>query len=204
MMNQEDIEYYGKYASVLEQSKAYMLEEIGRLLENVTSDPEHAPAEHILGRIKSAQSMREKLRRRGFDQDDARTGIQNLSDAIGVRIVTHFVGDVYLILDELKRSDKWEVVTVKDYIVDSKPNGYRSLHVILKVPVECDDFDSIEAEIQLRTIAMDCWASLEHQLKYKKNIEDPELIIAELKRCADEMASTDLTMQTLREMIRSQ
>ena len=100
-----------------------------------------------------------------------------------------------------ENSTVWRVVTVKDYIANSKPNGYRSLHVILALPFGVGGIEEIRTEIQLRTIAMDCWASLEHQLKYKKNIGNTELIVSELKRCADEMASTDLSMQTIRDLI---
>lgn len=92
-------------------------------------------------------------------------------------------------------------MNVKDYIALPKPNGYRNLHVIVQLPFGNSEIPFIRGEIQLRTIAMDCWASLEHQMRYKKNILDTALIQSELLRCAEEMASTDLTMQAIREMI---
>ena len=101
----------------------------------------------------------------------------------------------------IEKNDHWKVVTVKGYIANAKPNGYRSLHVLLNLPFGVGGIDAINVEIQLRTIAMDCWASLEHQLKYKKHIKNTALIVDELKRCADEMASTDLSMQTIRDLI---
>lgn len=202
-MNKSDLEYYGEYADMLIEKQNMILSEINKILNEITEDSEHAPAEHIRSRIKNPSSIIEKLKSRGLCHD-AKTGLEFLSDVIGVRIITHFIGDVYSILELLKKSDLWEIITVKDYISNPKPNGYRSLHVILRFPVECPDFEFITAEIQLRTIAMDCWASLEHQMKYKKNIKNTKLIVEELKRCADEMASTDLSMQTIREMIQSQ
>lgn len=196
-----EADYYGPYFEKLVQARDNLLLKIRKLLEELTEDPEHMPAEHIRSRIKSADSTRDKLRRLGCPTD-AESALDTLSDVIGIRIVTHFVGDVYAILEKLKRDSGWEIVTVKDYIASPKPNGYRSLHVILKIPFGDAKRPFIRTEIQLRTIAMDCWASLEHQIKYKKEISDVTLIVAELKRCADEMASTDLSMQTIREMIR--
>lgn len=199
-MNAVDLTYYGEFGPVLEERQAFLLTEIRRILDMLTTDAEHAPAEHLRSRIKGSGSLQAKLRRQGIP-GDAASGVRSLADLIGVRIVTHFVGDVYAILAELRRSECWEVVQVKDYISHPKPNGYRSLHVIVQFPIDCGGLTAMRAEIQLRTIAMDCWASLEHQLKYKKNIRNTELIVRELKRCADEMASTDLSMQTIREMI---
>lgn len=202
-MNSRDLKYYGEYAELLIDKQKMLLSEINKILTKIADDSEYAPAEHIRSRIKGSSSIKEKLIKNGLS-DDAKSGLEFLSDVIGVRIVTHFIGDVYLLLKLLKKSDCWEVIKVKDYISNPKPNGYRSLHIILKFPVECSDFSFINAEIQIRTIAMDCWASLEHQMKYKKNIRNTDLIVEELKRCADEMASTDLSMQTIREMIQLQ
>lgn len=202
-MNKLDMNYYGHYAEPLISAQNRMLSEIRNILAKLTADAGHAPAEHIRSRIKNSDSLREKLKKQGYP-DDAKTGLTVLSDIIGVRIITHFIGDVYAILELIKTSECWEIITVKDYISNPKPNGYRSLHIILRLAADCPDFESFMTEIQLRTIAMDCWASLEHQMKYKKNIKNTELIESELKRCADEMASTDLSMQTIRELIQSQ
>ena len=199
-MNREDLEYYGIYAPVLIEKQKMILDEVNRILESLTPDPEQAPAEHIISRIKSPQSLEGKLKRQNLPAGPE-SGLKNLMDLIGVRIVTHFAGDVYAVLGEIEKSSCWETDQIKDYIKNPKPNGYRSLHVIIKFPVNCPGLESMKAEIQLRTIAQDCWACLEHQLKYKKDIKNTELIVSELKRCADEMASTDLTMQTIRELI---
>ncbi len=199
-MKQEDAAFYGIYAAKLEEIHDLMLREIQAILDGISNDSETAPAEHLKCRIKGAESLKEKLRRKGL-AETPENGLRYLSDLVGARVVTHFVGDIYTVLDDITKSEKWQVKKVKDYIADPKPNGYRSLHVIITLPFGADDIETIDAEIQMRTIAMDCWAALEHQLKYKKNIRSTALIVEELKRCADEMASTDLSMQTIRDLI---
>lgn len=199
-MKQEDLAFYGVYAPKLQEIHDMMLREIQAILDSISTDSEKAPAEHLKCRIKGAESLKEKLRKNGLPQTPA-AGLQNLSDLVGARVVTHFIGDIYTVLERLEQSDKWQIKKIKDYIANSKPNGYRSLHVILTMPFGVGGIETIDTEIQMRTIAMDCWASLEHQLKYKKNIRNTALIVDELKRCADEMASTDLSMQTIRDLI---
>ena len=202
-MTEQDKLFYGDFAPLLTEKEQFLMCEIKTILDGISTNSETALAEHVKSRIKSSESMREKLRKRGFD-DTVENGLTKLSDIIGLRIVLHFVGDVYTMLEKIRQSDKWNVVEVKDYIANAKPNGYRSLHIILSVPFDGGNIHHIEVEIQLRTVAMDCWASLEHQLKYKKNSANTDLIVSELKRCADEMASTDLSMQTIRELIQQQ
>jgi ppGpp synthetase/RelA/SpoT-type nucleotidyltranferase len=153
------------------------------------------PIEHLLGRIKSEESMREKCRRKGLPETPE-SALEKIHDAIGLRVVCAFLDDVYTIRDRLLALPRIRLVEEKDYIRHVKPNGYRSFHMIIIVD------EKIYAEIQLRTISMDTWAALEHHLKYKKEIgRGTALISAELKRCADELASTDSSMQTLRDMI---
>ena len=199
-MKQDDILFYGIFAPRLEEIQALMLREIQTMLDSISTDPETAVAEHIKCRVKSSESLKEKLRRTGLPET-AESGLRSLSDLVGARVITHFVGDIYTVLDLIEQNQNWRVKQIKDYIANMKPNGYRSLHVILSLPFGVGGIDTIDVEIQLRTIAMDCWASLEHQLKYKKKIRNAALIADELKRCADEMASTDLTMQTIRDLI---
>lgn len=199
-MKQEDKAFYGLYAAKLEEIHQLMLREIQAILDSISTDSEKAPAEHLKCRIKGAESLKEKLRRNSLTET-AENGLTHLSDLVGARVVTHFIGDIYSVLELIKACDKWQVQHVKDYIANPKPNGYRSLHVIVTLPFGVGGIDAINAEIQMRTIAMDCWASLEHQLKYKKHIRNTTLIVEELKRCADEMASTDLSMQTIRDLI---
>ena len=153
------------------------------------------PVEHCLSRIKSEESMREKCRRKGLPET-TESALFAIRDAIGIRVVCAFLDDVYAIRNALAADPDLTVVEEKDYIRDVKPNGYRSLHMILR------GRQGYFAEIQLRTISMDTWAALEHHIRYKKNIKGSlDLIFAELKRCADELASTDVSMQTIRDMI---
>lgn len=152
------------------------------------------PIDHCLARIKTEESMREKCRRRNLPETTA-SALIDIHDAIGIRVVCPFVNDVYSIIDYLHSFSDCSVSEEKDYIRHAKSNGYRSYHIILQVR------DLYYVEIQLRTVSMDTWAALEHQLKYKKEIQNQALIEQELKRCADELASTDASMQTIRDMI---
>lgn len=156
------------------------------------------PILYCKSRIKSPESMMRKLERKGISTD-GNTALEMTHDAVGVRVVCSFLDDVYKIADWLRTRPEFEIVETKDYIAYPKPNGYRSLHMILSFSSFGDR--KIKAEIQLRTIAIDFWAALEHQLKYKKNVEHEKTIRSELKRCADEIASVDVSMQTLRELI---
>ena len=160
--------------------------------------------EHVSSRIKSDQSMRDKCRRRNL-AETPENALTVLRDAIGLRVVCTFIDDIYKIRRAFMGFGNCKIVEEKDYIRHPKPNGYRSYHLILAV----DNPDHTEgtpaffyAEIQLRTIAMDSWAALEHKLNYKRHIENHEMIVAELKRCADELAGCDLSMQTIRDLIR--
>lgn len=202
-MKNDNGKYYGAYLARLNKVQEELIGYVYGLLGDLTENSETTPVEHIVSRIKSPDSVMEKLERLGYPTD-AKSALVYLSDLVGGRIVTHFVGDVYTILNRLQEEGEWQIIEVKDYISSPKPNGYRSLHVILRVPFGDEEIPFIAAELQLRTIAMDCWASLEHQMRYKKHISNTKLIEAELKRCADEMASTDLSMQTIREMIQNQ
>lgn len=186
---------YGSHRPEMEQVMNNLLAEIGSLRARMKEKYGNDPIEHCLGRIKSEESMREKCRRKGLPET-TESALEKIHDAIGIRIVCSFISDVYKIRDFLVSQKHFTVVKEKDYIRHAKPNGYRSYHMILR-------FDNkYYVEIQLRTISQDTWASLEHHLKYKKNIgANTDLIVSELKRCADELASTDISMQTIRDMI---
>ncbi|HGA3468872.1 TPA: GTP pyrophosphokinase family protein [Streptococcus agalactiae] len=163
--------------------------------------------EHIICRIKTSDSMIEKCRRKQLPVT-VDSALKVIRDSIGVRIICGFVNDIYQIVERIKTFDDCRIVVEKDYIQHVKPNGYRSYHVILEIDTPYPDClgnseGKYYMEIQLRTIAQDSWASLEHQMKYKHDIENPERIVRELKRCADEIASVDLTMQTIRQLIES-
>ncbi len=159
------------------------------------------PIQMIKSRIKSPISIMEKLERRNFEisMDSI---LNNLNDVAGVRIICSFVNDIYDIADMFSSQDDITVLEIKDYIKNPKPNGYRSYHMIVEVPVFFTDCKkNLKVEVQLRTIAMDFWASLEHSMKYKKDICDADTIINELKMCADSIAATDLQMQKINDKI---
>jgi len=162
--------------------------------------------EHLSYRLKAEESMEEKLKRKGLPltAESACFGVQ---DAIGFRMVCRFVDDIYENVNRLKALPGVTVWKEKDYIRHVKPNGYRSYHMILDIEAPYEDAKGNRPghffiEVQLRTIAMDSWAALEHEMKYKHQVENADLISRELKRCADELASCDLSMQTIRNLIR--
>ena len=141
----------------------------------------------------------EKLKKRGFEPTKE-AALSEAFDAVGVRAVCAFAEDVYRLVRWLKQQKAIHIVTEKDYYEYPKPNGYRSYHILLRMTEE--EIKGCHAEIQIRTIANDFWATLEHQLKYKKDMPNEKLIRSELKRCADEIASVDMSMQTIRDIIR--
>ncbi len=186
---------YGDKKPELEAVMNMLLDEIGVIRRDMEKELGMDPVEHLLGRIKSEESMREKCRRNGLPETEE-SALTRLYDAIGLRVVCAFLDDVYTIRDRLLLLPGVEAIRQKDYIRHVKPNGYRSFHLIIRVN------GTYYAEIQLRTISMDTWAALEHHIKYKKDIRgNLSLISSELKRCADELASTDVSMQTIRDMI---
>ena len=162
------------------------------------------PFESIKSRIKTPKSILEKLRRKGFEISVK--GIEeNLADVAGIRVICSFPDDIYATAKMLTDQDDIRVIQVKDYIINPKPNGYRSLHLILEVPIFLsNEKKNMKVEVQFRTIAMDFWASLEHKLKYKKNIENAEEISKELQRCAEASSQLDLRMQALRDRIEAE
>mgnify|MGYP005951809427 CR=1 FL=1 len=163
------------------------------------------PIEMIKSRVKKPMSILEKLQRRGFEVS-LESMRENLDDVAGIRIICSFLDDIYEVAEMLVRQDDVKVIAVKDYIKNPKPNGYRSYHMILSLSLRFlgrQLSSTIWLEVQLRTIAMDCWACMEHQLKYKRSIPSQKLIVQELKRCADEITSTDLSLQAIRELIES-
>lgn len=190
---------YGGEREKLEEILRLLLSRVDEIRDVFrAAEDDNDPVEHCLGRIKSDESMREKCRRNNLPETAA-SALQEIHDAIGIRVVCAFLNDVYMIRDRLLSYDDIELIREKDYIRHAKPNGYRSLHLIVRIE------GRYYAEFQLRTISMDTWAALEHHMKYKKKVSDNTgLLVNELKRCADELASTDISMQTLRDMIRAE
>ena len=159
------------------------------------------PINGIKSRLKRLDSIQEKLHRKQlpFDMQTIETHIH---DVAGVRVVCAFVEDVYLLAEALLKQDDVMLIEKKDYIANPKPNGYRSLHLIVTVPIFLEHEKRVmQVEIQLRTIAMDFWASLEHQLRYKKDFDFTEDMVKELQDCADLSARLDARMDLLRQRV---
>lgn len=159
------------------------------------------PINSIKSRLKSIESISKKLDKDGLPVT-LESMEENLSDIAGVRVICSFPEDVYMIAGALLSQDDITLISKKDYISEPKPNGYRSLHLIVTVPIFlADEKRLMKVEIQLRTIAMDSWASLEHQLRYKKDCEFTEEMAGELYRCAQISAELDSRMDKLRSIV---
>jgi len=171
------------------------------LSDNLSVNYKRNPIEMIKSRIKRPESILEKLRRKGLDISTASV-LENLNDVAGIRVICSFIDDIYEVADMLARQDDITVLEIKDYIKNPKPNGYRSYHMIIEIPVFfADSKRPMKVEVQFRTIAMDFWASLEHQMKYKKELEHSDEIAEELRNCAEIIARTDLRMQSISKSI---
>ena len=173
------------------------------LNEEFSLEYDRNPIETIKTRLKSTESIIKKLVRRNFpltvDSIEA-----NLNDIAGVRVVCSFLEDIYLLADCLLQQDDVKLIQVKDYIKNPKPNGYRSLHLIIEIPIFLkDEKKDMRGEVQLRTIAMDFWASLDHKLSYKKDIpeEEAKLLRQELLECAQISADLDVRMGEIKNRI---
>lgn len=198
---------YGKYFSTLEAIMENIVKKIKAYNEEEIEKNGEAAYEHLIYRIKSSDSMSEKCVRKSLPQTTY-SALHEIQDAIGIRIVCRFIDDIYTNLKYIKKLKDIRIIEEKDYIKNVKPNGYRSYHIIIEITQPFEDVTGKNpghffAELQIRTIAMDTWASLEHQMKYKHNIKNSDLIVRELKRCADELAACDISMQTIRNLIKA-
>ena len=159
------------------------------------------PISSIQSRLKRTESIVDKLTKNGlpFTVESIE---ENICDIAGIRVICSYIDDIYSIADALLKQDDVTLIARKDYIQNPKPNGYRSLHLIISIPVFLTETKKeVKVEVQIRTIAMDFWASLEHQLKYKQELPDQERICRELRSCADVIAATDQKMLMIREQI---
>ena len=195
-------EFYGENLILLEGAISEFLSCMDMIRRYEVQLGNRDPVASSQTRIKSAESMRQKLQRLAFPIT-AESAMKNVFDAAGVRLVCPFIQDIDRTAELIRAIPGVQIQTEKDYIRNPKPNGYRSYHMILSMPLRfLGNFQkTVWLEVQLRTIAMDCWANIEHQLKYKQNIPDQALLVQELKRCADEITSTDLSLQTIRDLI---
>lgn len=173
------------------------------LNEHFSLQHERNPIESIKSRLKSVESIVAKLQRKQlpFSLESVE---QNLHDVAGVRVICSFVDDIYMLADCLLQQDDVHLLEKKDYIQNPKSNGYRSLHLIIEVPIFLQEGKKyMKVEVQLRTIAMELWANLEHRLRYKKDVDDRllEQTAYELLNCAQISAQLDEKMQVVRNII---
>ncbi|MCR5254963.1 MAG: GTP pyrophosphokinase family protein [Acetatifactor sp.] len=164
---------------------------------------QYNPIEHIKSRIKSPESIVKKLRRHGYESTIDNM-VKYINDIAGIRIICSFTSDIYRIADMISKQKDIQVIGVKDYITYPKASGYKSYHMIVTVPVYLSDkIVDTKVEIQIRTVAMDFWASLEHKIHYKFEGDAPEHIKNELVECAKMVADLDNRMLSLNEEILS-
>lgn len=186
---------YGQHYYKLLTFKDNLEQKISRMEQTLEAFYDTNLIDHTMGRLKSEESVLHKCSKKGIEPTPDNV-VSNIHDLVGIRIICTFIDDTFKVRDAIREFDDIKIIDEKDYISNAKPNGYRSYHMIVQ------NEEGYYAEIQIRTISMDTWAALEHDIKYKKDINvNKELITAELKRCADELASTDISMQTIRNMI---
>lgn len=212
--------FYQDSIVLLEGVVADMLARIEVIRKYQKHHNDRDPIKYLSSRIKTEESMKSKLERKGFPVT-LESALTNVYDAAGIRIVCPYLDDVYDIAKMIVSYSDLRVIAIKDYIQNPKPNGYRSYHIIVQIDVSVPgpvkslglnlsnnqnvlDKYPVYLEIQLRTMAMDFWSSLEHQIKYKKDIANADLIGAELKRCAELITTTDMNMQTIRQLIETE
>jgi len=187
-----------KYSFALE-----MLEtELNILIKEYEYKNSYNPVEHVKSRIKNQRSIEDKLEKKGYKLNTHNI-MNHVHDMIGVRIVCSFMTDIYDIVGLIKNSKQFKIKEEKDYISNPKETGYISYHLILLVPIYLNEnVEYVEAEIQIRTIAMDFWASLDHKIQYKFPNSIPERVREELFNCAIDIKSLDHKMNQLNEIVR--
>ena len=177
------------------QTKLEILDDECRILHR------RNPIHHIESRMKTIQSMMEKLQRKSYAVS-MESAVENLRDIAGIRVVCHYVQDVYTVEELLLSQDDVTLLERNDYIRNPKANGYRSLHLILEIPVFLrNGCVRVPVEVQLRTIAMDFWASLEHAMRYKAQGNVPDGICEELRQAGEDIAQLDVRMQNIHDRI---
>ena len=183
------------------------LKQIAIKLEILNDEFQHVhrynPIEHIKSRIKTSESIVKKLKRYGYEST-IQNMVQYVNDIAGIRVICSFASDIYQIADMIRKQSDIKVISIKDYIVKPKPSGYKSYHMLVSVPVYLSDrIVDTKVEIQIRTVAMDFWASLEHKINYKFEGNAPEHIKSELIECAHMVEKLDQKMLSLNEQIQS-
>lgn len=182
------------------------LKEIGTKLEILNDEFQHVhqynPIEHIKSRIKTSESIVKKLKKHGYESTIDNM-INYINDIAGIRIICSFTTDIYRIAEMLERQSDIKIISIKDYIKRPKSSGYKSYHMIVSIPIYLSEKRvDAKVEIQIHTVAMDFWASLEHKINYKFDVNVPEYIKEELYACAKMVSELDAKMLSLNEEVK--
>ena len=183
------------------------LKQIETKLEILNDEFQHVhqynPIEHIKSRVKTSESIVKKLKKNGYEST-IENMVEHVNDIAGIRVICSFTSDIFRLADMIQNHKDIRVISVKDYITYPKASGYKSYHMIVTVPVYLSDrIVDTKVEIQIRTVAMDFWASLEHKIHYKFEGNVPERIKNELIECANMVSDLDARMRTLNEEIKT-
>jgi len=183
------------------------LKEIGTKLEILNDEFKHVhrynPIEHIKSRIKTSESIVKKLKRHGYEST-IENMVQYVNDIAGVRIICSFTSDIYRIAEMISNQNDIKILSIKDYIKNPKESGYKSYHMLVSIPIFLSDRKvDTKVEIQIRTVAMDFWASLEHKIRYKFEADAPQHIKDELVECARMVSDLDARMLSLNDEIQA-
>lgn len=183
------------------------LKQISVKLEILNDEFQHVhrynPIEHIKSRLKTSESIVKKLKKHGYEST-IQNMVRYVNDIAGIRVICSFTTDIYRIAEMIANQSDIQVISVKDYIVNPKPSGYKSYHMLITVPVYLSDrIEHAKVEVQIRTVAMDFWASLEHKIHYKFEGNAPEYIRNELVECAKMVSELDEKMRSLNEEVLS-
>ena len=196
--------YFQPYRELMSYYRCAIMEvetKFNVLNEELSLQYDRNPIETIKTRLKSPESIMEKLNRRGYPMT-VESIEQNLNDIAGVRVICSHPSDIYKLSDALLRQDDIRLIERKDYIANPKPNGYRSLHLIVETPIFLHDQKRfMKVEVQFRTISMDWWASLEHKIRYKKGLQESDHVDQELFECAKMSAELDSRMEKLQQFV---
>ena len=183
------------------------LKEIGTKLEILNDEFKHVhrynPIEHIKSRIKTSESIVKKLKRHGYEST-IENMVRYVNDIAGVRVICSFTSDIYRIADMISNQNDIKILSIKDYIKNPKESGYKSYHMLVSIPIYLSDRKvDAKVEIQIRTVAMDFWASLEHKIRYKFEADAPQHITDELVECARMVSDLDARMLSLNDEIQA-
>ncbi|MBP3736849.1 MAG: GTP pyrophosphokinase family protein [Lachnospiraceae bacterium] len=197
----EGVESYEEVMLIYDAALKQMETKMQILNEEFQHVHKYNPIEHIKARIKTSQSIVKKLKRHGYE-DTLANMVKHVDDIAGIRIICSFTSDIYRIADMISNQSDIKVLAIKDYIAKPKESGYESYHMLVMIPVYLSDrIVDTKVEVQIRTIAMDFWASLEHKIQYKFPGEVPEKISAELLECAKMVSALDAQMLQLNQEI---